>query len=395
MTGRLVTYRTTRRSAVAVKPVMPNSWPNTTPGKRLQFAANTNRPPQGGPVKAAPAVVSPAMRTAMGAVAAYAMVDALGPLITAFWASRYNSHWQYEGTTRTVDAEGYTVIDPCWWRDYRWPSQIPESVWLTKSYYPGSAKMKSPSNWRYHRAFAWPPAGAENTFQWEWPVRLVLPPNGPILSPKEVADLLDDPAVTHITNPMPLSPGIGTVPEPGPLPGTWGLPRFDPWPYTRPEYPPVPTGNPAISPTAGAVVVQITDGKLDPNPGGARPPRRPPPGVRERKFGGPGAVILAHVARAMGEGLEWLEVFSDAFGYRRRKYGFDPVKLTSPTDAGRRAEFLWKGYGHFSWELFFKALAKKVAEDIVGGAVFRRVVRASRELGITVDYKVTGLTGQF
>lgn len=120
----------------------------------------------------------------------------------------------------------------------------------------------------------------------------------------------------------------------------------------------------------------------------------------QTKYSGKGVAILSGVARAMGEGLEWIEVMAEAMGFtRNRKRYFDDLAsadlfnpdVSDATAHQQMLEFLAKGYGDWNWDRFFDALSKKVAEDIIGRAVFNRAVRGARQLGISTNYAVTNL----
>lgn len=199
-----------------------------------------------------------------------------------------------------------------------------------------------------------------------------------------------------------LVPGVAplSVPQPGPLPGTWALPT--PLPYSIPET--VPSTEPAVRsltepvPSRPAVLTAV-EVVVWPNgrTSQVRQPKDrkiPPRKMRETKFGAKAQVanVLIRVARELGNGIEWIEVFSDGWGYSARTSIWGQRRAGRHDTVNDRVRFLQQDGLTWSWGDFLQSLAQKVSEDIVAGVFFAALTRALGRLGQNVPYKLTGLT---
>jgi hypothetical protein len=177
-------------------------------------------------------------------------------------------------------------------------------------------------------------------------------------------------------------------------------PRPKLWPYNVPEYVPTPTQRPVRRPRLAyrpTRAIGVDYFRYAPPKASSNPRTRPPKGVKERKISGKGATVLAGVNKYLGESLEWLEVISDGFGYKR---GWDRMQTTPGTktvgwtrnnETRDRLFYMMKGDLNLDWNDILISLAKKLAYDKAGGAVFKRVTDSLDKLGIDVNYKFTGL----
>lgn len=365
MTGRVVTYRTTYR------PKIPSSWPDTTPPLRRSFPANTNRPPAAPPRPASSSIgrrayFGPsAVGTAAGAFAAHQMVNALSGQIMDYWARTYTKG-DVSQIAISTNVDGKTVITPA--IDVV-GTTTPADV-VTGINYNSPATVVVPVNPALEASFYFPPPQeAVGSFQKRWFKKFTLKKPATDPTPEEIPWLFPQEVVRPMVAPrsQPYNrPREEPLPEtvvPGVLFETIGIDVY-------PEGPPVVVDNPRV---------------------------RPPPKIPERKITGVGVAVLAYVSREMGEGVEWLEVLTDGFGFQEHRHKFftDPIYADiasggrKTTEHWRRAQFLLGNYGTFDWKRFFRSLAKKVAEDVIAGTVLRRAVEGARQLGVDVNYKIS------
>lgn len=193
------------------------------------------------------------------------------------------------------------------------------------------------------------------------------------------------PEGTGSTTPLP-----APATNPGPLPGTWNTPRQRP--YSAPEYVATPRASPRLArgesvgvPNSHSFEVSWRPGKRATRgpmgPMGPRTPRKPPKNKREVKISGNKKAVRALIAlnRLMGEGMEFIELISDGFGYR----GTGSIRS--------RVEYLWEGGHEWDQQAFEKAWNQKALEDKYAGEFFSRLSEQLENLGVKAHTKVTGL----
>jgi len=157
------------------------------------------------------------------------------------------------------------------------------------------------------------------------------------------------PSITTTTNPLPQ--GTTTY-----IPLYPVVPEYV-YPYNTPEYLPTPQGRPrqrpgreaSPDPTIGpGLIIEISsNGNTRIREQTATDKRR----ARDHKIGGKAAGILGAISRAMGEGMEYLEVFTDAIWYDPRYH-----KHYGQSDMRARFDYLVarlaSGELNWSWERF-------------------------------------------
>lgn len=372
MTGRVVTYRTTYKGS------FPDSRPSTVPPPRRAFAANTNRPPAYSPPKplkgsaratyGGTAYGPSAIATASGAIAAHTLVNALSGQIMDYWANVYRARPLSEVVL--TEAAGVTSMQPA----IQVAGNIgatPGSVVTNINYNNAQPVIANPNPGKEYAYYYPPPTTLIGSFQKQWVKKFAIPYGNPDPNKYTIPFLQPFPIVRPIAPPLEL-------------------------PYNRPREEALPVRDPKPGFSDLTVGTDYTPG-LDPVPQ-TNPRKRPPPGTVEYKFSGRGVQILSFVAQAMGEGMEWLEVLTDGFGFQNERHKFftDPIYADLATGNkqqtawARRLAFLQSGHGQFSFDRFFRSLYKKFLEDKIAGSVFQRAVAGADALGISTRYSLTG-----
>lgn len=380
MTGKSVTFRTTYAGASPrPKPSFPDSRPNTTPPRRTGFPANTNRPPVSPPKPGLRTTGQQSMggtsggsltfkgtqRASRGNVGIKSAAAILGgmyigdKLADAIW-----DHFM-EGMAAAPTVTGHTFENG---KSYVQPGRfnvqpLPNAYYSDLNGIQNKVAIEPKSGAQPTHFYYGPPLTAVGSFSYRMPYKITLNPGD---APPTLREMLWQEA----------SPLVRLAPAPQPIV------------YGEPEYVPVP--NPAPRPGVSAIPTGVDIGPDNVPVSVNNPVNRPPSGTSETKYSGPAVSILTFVARAMGEGVEWIEVFSDAMGFAEDRHKYFDEPLTASTEFGRRVEFLANGYGEFDIELFWEALAKKVAEDVIAGSVFRRAQKGAQELGLSTYYSLTG-----
>lgn len=366
-----VTYKTT--GGAAPKP-QPFKWsnPSTVPPKRTSFAANTNRPP---PLKS-----GKAGRPITPKLLGYLAVGAAVAYVAKEWAEKASGEYTVPGAR--IASNNATPQD--WFKDdpppgnelsaaaAAWETTIPNPWNISEEY--------------IHYYGEWVPGGA-NGVPW------TIPPRGNWKYERTFQDGRPD----LYYDPYPLQPGVLDIPEEGPIPGTVTptpkpTPYFQPgeWEFPYPRPAPEPVAEPVVNPqpkpgVVPSIVVEVhPDGFVSPVK--ATNPRKTPEDKKETKFGVHGVAgnIMVRIAIELGNGMEWIEVFSDGWGYSEAGRRWDTIR--------DRVKFLERDDLVWDWTLFMNSLAKKVAEDIVAGAFFGAITNALNKVGVNVPYKLTGLT---